>query len=42
VPGAIGYIRASDIDSTIKVIRVDGRLPSDRDYTLRIPPQAVQ
>jgi ABC-type phosphate transport system substrate-binding protein len=42
VPGAIGYIRASDIDSTIKVIRVDGRLPSDRDYSLRIPPQAVQ
>ena len=42
VPGAIGYIRASDVDSTIKVIRVDGRLPSDREYNLHIPPRAVQ
>ena len=42
VPGAIGYMRASDVDSTVKVIRVDGRLPSDREYSLRIPPRAVQ
>jgi phosphate transport system substrate-binding protein len=37
VPGAIGYVRASDVDSSVKVIRVDGRLPSDKEYGLRIP-----
>ena len=42
VPGAIGYIRASDMDSTVKAIRVDGRLPSDREYSLRVPFRAVQ
>lgn len=42
VPGAIGYIRASDLDSTVKAIRVDGRFPSDREYSLRVPPRAVQ
>ena len=42
VPGAIGYMRASDVDSTVKVIRVDGRLPSDREYSLHIPPRAAQ
>lgn len=36
VPGAIGYVRASDVDSTIKVIRVDGHLPSDKEYGLHI------
>jgi len=36
VPGAIGYVRASDVDSTVKVIRVDGRLPEDKEYTLRV------
>ncbi len=37
VPGAIGFVRASDVDSSVKVIRVDGRLPGDKDYGLRIP-----
>jgi ABC-type phosphate transport system substrate-binding protein len=36
VPGAIGYVRASDVDSSVKVVRVDGRLPDDKDYGLRI------
>jgi phosphate transport system substrate-binding protein len=38
VPGAIGYVRASDVDSTIKVVRIDGRLPDDKDYELRMQP----
>lgn len=42
VPGAIGYVRASDVDSSVKVIRVDGRLPDDKDYGLRIPLRAAQ
>jgi len=35
-PGAIGYLRASDTDSTVKVLRIEGFLPSDRDYRLQI------
>lgn len=42
VPGAIGYVRASDVDASVKVIRVDGRRPGDKDYGLRIPPKAVE
>jgi ABC-type phosphate transport system substrate-binding protein len=42
VPGAIGYVRASDVDSSVKVIRVDGRLPADKEYSLHIQPPAVQ
>jgi ABC-type phosphate transport system substrate-binding protein len=41
VPGAIGYVRASDVDSTVKVIRIDGRLPDDKDYALRLQPRPV-
>lgn len=37
VPGAIGYVRATDVDSSVKVMRVDGRLPDDKEYSLRIP-----
>ncbi len=42
VPGAIGYVRASDVDESVKVIRVDGRLPEDKDYGLRLQPHAVK
>lgn len=37
VPGAIGYLRASDVDDSVRVIRIDGHLPEDRDYALRMP-----
>lgn len=36
VPGAIGYLRLSDVDATVKVIRVDNLLPSDRNYRLHV------
>ncbi len=36
VPGAIGYLRASDVDASIKVIRVGELLPDDRGYNLHI------
>ena len=36
VPGAIGYVRAADVDNTVKVVRIDGRLPGDKDYSLRM------
>jgi hypothetical protein len=37
VPGAIGYLRESDVDPTVKVVRVDERLPWDKGYRLRVP-----
>jgi hypothetical protein len=40
VPGAIGYVRVTDVDDTVKVIRIDGHLPDDKDYSLRIQPHS--
>jgi ABC-type phosphate transport system substrate-binding protein len=37
VPGAIGYLRASDVDDSIKVLRIDGHLPTDKEYSLHVP-----
>jgi ABC-type phosphate transport system substrate-binding protein len=39
VPGAIGYLRATDVDATVKVIRIDERLPEDKGYGLHVPPR---
>ena len=39
VPGAIGYIRESDVDKSVKVIRIDERLPSDKGYKFHLPPR---
>ena len=36
VPGAIGYLRPEDVDGTVKVLRIDGHLPGDAEYPLRI------
>ncbi len=36
VPGAIGYLRPEDLDDSVKVIRIDGHLPSDPEYPLKI------
>jgi len=35
-PGAISYIRASDADDTVKVLKVDGKAPGDADYSLKM------
>lgn len=35
-PGAIGYLRDTDVDTSVKVLRIDGHLPSDRDYRLQM------
>lgn len=42
VPGAIGYLRASDVDSSVKIVRVDGHLPSDREYGLHLQSRAKE
>lgn len=34
--GAIGYLRASDVDGSVKVIRIDGHLPNDLEYRLQL------
>lgn len=40
VPGAIGYVRASDVDGTVKVIKVSGHRLDDAEYPLRIEVRA--
>ena len=35
-PGAIGYLRASDVDDSVKVVRIDGLRPEEEDYRLTI------
>ena len=40
VPGAIGYLRVSDLDSSVKAVRVDERGPEDKGYKLHVPPRA--
>lgn len=36
VPGAIGYVRASEVDASVKVLRVDGKMPGDPGYRLAV------
>jgi len=36
VPGAIRYLRPEDVDDSVKVIRIDGHLPGDLEYPLKI------
>jgi ABC-type phosphate transport system substrate-binding protein len=36
VPGAVGYLRPEDVDDSVKVIRIDGHLPGDPEYPLKI------
>ncbi len=35
VPGAIGYVRASEVDDSVKLVRIDGLAPSDTGYKLK-------
>jgi ABC-type phosphate transport system substrate-binding protein len=36
VPGAIGYVRASEVDDSVKVVRVDGHALRDVGYPLKM------
>ena len=36
VPGAIGYLKAPEVDESVKVVRVESRLPNEKDYTIRL------
>lgn len=35
-PGAIGCLRMGDLDETVKVVRIDGLLPNEKNYSLQI------
>jgi phosphate transport system substrate-binding protein len=36
LPGAIGYVRADEVDASVKVIRVDGLAPGDAGYRIKL------
>jgi hypothetical protein len=36
VPGAIGYLRAAEVDRSVKAVRIEGRLPGDEGYRLKL------
>lgn len=38
VQGAIGYVRTMDADESVKIVRVDGVLPCEKDYGIRLRP----
>jgi phosphate transport system substrate-binding protein len=42
VPGAIGYVRGAEADESVKVVRVDSRLPGDKDYGIRLHPKSAK
>jgi phosphate transport system substrate-binding protein len=39
VPGAIGYVRVSEVDGSVKMLRVDGHLPGEAGYRLEVQAQ---
>ena len=42
VPGAIGYLRVSDLDPSVKALRIDERGPEDKGYRLHVPPRTAK
>jgi ABC-type phosphate transport system substrate-binding protein len=40
VPGAIGYVRGGETDPSVKVLRIDGHLPEEKEYPLRLQARA--
>lgn len=40
VPGAIGYVRVTEADDSVKVVHVDSRLPGEKDYSIRLHPKS--
>src|ERR1700674_382399 len=42
VPGAIGYLRSSDVDSSVKIVRIDERSPEEKAYPLHVPPPSAK
>lgn len=42
VPGAIGYVRVTEADDSVKMVHVDSRLPGDKDYSIRLHPKPAK
>jgi hypothetical protein len=40
VPGAIGYVRLSELDDSVKLVLIDEHRPDENAYRLRISEQA--
>lgn len=36
IPGAIGYLKSSEVNESVKVVRIDSRLPGEKDYAIRL------
>jgi ABC-type phosphate transport system substrate-binding protein len=36
VPGAISYLRESDVDDSVKIVKVDGHAPGEAGYPLKV------
>lgn len=36
VPGAIGYLRISEVDNSVKMVRIDEFMPADKGYKLQV------
>lgn len=41
VPGGIGFLRVSEVDDTVKVVRIDQLMPDDKGYRLHVQNPAV-
>ena len=39
VPGAIGYVRVTEADDSVKILHIDSRSPGDKDYAIRLHPK---
>ncbi len=35
IPGAVAYVEASQVPKGVKVLKIDGKLPTDKGYPLR-------
>ena len=40
VQGAIGHLRTTAVDESVKIVRVDSVLPCDKDYSIRMHPKS--
>lgn len=38
VPGAIGFVRAGEVDDSVKVVQLEGKSPAAADYPLKVDP----
>ena len=42
VPGAIGYLRSSDMDASVKAVRLNSLAPDDKGYKLHVRNQETE